>query len=73
MSDKGISLPCTEEGSFQRGDLFFACKKTREGRHAILALAAGQVTLIQSNQYAIVGYLQAACLYPDKSMQDLKR
>lgn len=56
--------PWSKEGIFHRGDLFSGFKETREGQCVLLALAAYQVILTQSNQYAIMGYLGTACPVP---------
>lgn len=53
-----------KEDIIHRGDLFPALEETVEGQSALLALTDGQVTLIQSNQCATVGYLGAAYLGP---------
>lgn len=46
-----------KEGTFHKRDSFPGFKETREGQWTFLAQAAFQVTLIQSNQHARVGYL----------------
>lgn len=58
------TLTPLEQGGHHRGDLFSAFKETREGQCVLLALAAYQVILMQSNQYAIMGYLGTACPEP---------
>lgn len=40
--------------------LFPAFTETLEGQRALLAVAACQITLIQSNRYALAGYFGAA-------------
>lgn len=46
-------------------DLFPAFKDTREGQGILLALATYQVTLLHSNEYALVGYVGEDFLGPD--------
>lgn len=45
---------------------FISCIQGREDPHALLALVACQVTLIQRNQYAIWGYLGQPTLSPSR-------
>lgn len=66
-----LSDPRRNEGTFSRGDLFPAFKKAREHQHSLFALTAFQVTLIQRNQYAIVGYFGgAACPKPQNGQEN---
>lgn len=44
-----LSASWSKEGTFHRRDLFHAFTETREGQCALLASAACQITLIQSN------------------------
>lgn len=46
------------------GEIYFLHSRRWEGQSALLVLAAFQVTLIRSNQYAFVGYFGTACLRP---------
>lgn len=64
---KGLSFR-HGENTCHREDLFSAFKETKESLIALLILAAGQVTLIKNNQYAIVGYFGVASLGPDISI-----
>lgn len=55
------------EETFHLGDLFPALTVMKDGQGILLARAACQVTLIQSNQikYAIVGYVGQPALVAD--------
>lgn len=66
-SDKEVSFSCGED-TFYMADLSPAFKETREGQCALLALAACQVALIQTNQNASVGYFEVTCLGPDSRL-----
>lgn len=49
-----LLAPLEQGGHFSQGRFISCTQVTREGQHALLAPAAFQVTLIQSNQYAMV-------------------
>lgn len=54
-------------GWHYKGDLFSAFKETKKCQGGLKALADGQITLIQSNQYATVGFGEQPVLGSDPS------
>ena len=66
-----LSAPWEQGSHLSHGEIYFRdFKETKESQCVLLVPAAFQVTLIQNNQYAMVGYLGAVCPESQRMYQD---